>query len=201
VKKTDIKPGVIYAWKRSKHYSPTQVMFLTPLNDDCLYTSERGKGIVRARRSYTKPKAYYSYGSADVGWLVAMGSDVAGASLQDALDSGHRDPATFHDLHYQALVSLAQVVGVYDEVAAAEEAEKNRLADIRAAEKAKCEAASSRWVSLSSSLSELGVQHRLVGSSGEWTDSEYSRAHNPPRSIQLNYDQAVALNTRLSERG
>lgn len=122
MKRADIKPGEIYAYRRSENYSLQQVKFLTLLDKDHLYTKPYRKSTFVLATKETKPHASSIY--ADTGWLVALGRDVSEASLDDALTVGETWRGDGQKFQYTILVTTNQVIGTYEEVHAAEVAER-----------------------------------------------------------------------------
>jgi hypothetical protein len=140
MKKTDIKTGVVYAYRRGNYGNPRPMVFLSlGLHRSPEYG--RGRWATPAAHD-TKPRAGSGYGGSDVGYPVALGT--AGETPIEKLASLGPDlieQNVWSGLLAEAgitrdiLTNMAAVLGPWDEVVAARKAqearERERMADER----------------------------------------------------------------------
>lgn len=134
MKKADIKLGVIYAYQRGRNDSPDPVVFLVAPSDGKLYQQRdrytRTGPAFRPAGDNAKPERSRIYGP--TGYAVAKsgyGADrsdlsaLTAATLADfeAATSAHSGPVQF-----DVLVTLGQITGLYEDVAAAHKAQQQR---------------------------------------------------------------------------
>lgn len=194
MKSADIKPGEVYAYQESSYRTPDEIVFLTPLTKDHIYQPDRywkpGRPHYTRQENETRPRKNTFYGN--IGWLVAIGTNVLNASLEEATSTNVYPEARGYS--YQILVQTTKVTGIYTEVVAARKAAEDRDREIRRRRQEECEAATERWLVLKARLEAAGVQFDLIGHNGmTWNDTEYTRKNSPPRAVRLTYEQAGLL--------
>lgn len=133
MRKQDIKPGVLYAWTRSREYGePQPIVFLNTPADGELYRRPRRYGSSTGpvfTRDYTssKPESGSGFASSPVGYPAVIGHSAAAAGLLpsfalagfEAATSAHSD-----ETELTVITSLAQVTGPYAEAVAGYQARR-----------------------------------------------------------------------------
>lgn len=155
----DIEVGKVYAYRESDYSSLRQVKFLDGTGQ--LYTT--GYRSSKFRKTTGRPGRSRVYG--DTGYLVAIGPDVSAATLDDALVTGDVY-ATGRGFRYQVLVQTRFVLGLYDEVKAADDAA--READRQRCEKETAQRAeeTARAETLRDALAQFGIHTSRGGWNG-----------------------------------
>jgi hypothetical protein len=116
MRKQDIEVGKVYAYKeRPSSWVVEQIVFLAPLDSANIYTyasrsdSRATAGDISKSTTYDKPRSMHHY--PDHGYLVAIGSDVSGATREE----GRRSKVGWHDTEkgyrYQILARTQQAYG------------------------------------------------------------------------------------------
>ena len=168
MKAKETETGKVYAYREGRHlYDHVyQVVFLAPVTD--LYTyNERSHAI--SRSAAAKPKARSFYPSE--GYLVAVGRDVSGASLEDALVKGV-SWGVMPDFNYRILTNMAAVLGPYEETVAAVEAERQALQDQRERDQKFRDDLAARLGEVKEELAKHGVRAYVSGNTVEILESE-----------------------------
>lgn len=198
MKRADIMPGEVYAFQDSKYSSLKECVFLTPLTRAHLYQGvrRRAPGQPRFKRDGTAARPYKGYVYGDTGYLAAIGSNVLGASLEEALSpDGSREERSYS---YQILISTTKVIGIYTQVALSRQEAEDRERAALAVRHAENEAVSHAHLLLQTKLLSWGIDIDLLGSTGTWRDSERNRKDSPPRAFVMTFDQAQELDKLLS---
>lgn len=166
MKRADIKPGEIYAYRRGQYslYGMFQeIKFLTPLDNDHLYqyarTFKNTGDFYERQDTATRPHADSFYG--DVGYLAATGYGVLHATLEEAVKYGH--PQSEDDARryrYQVRATTTAVHGLYTKVIATQEAERQADREMRERQRAEKSLRDNTMVLLNARLAELGVNVR-----------------------------------------
>lgn len=122
-----VQPGQVYAYRDRKYGALRQAVLLSQPGE--MYTTEhRSTKIVKSDADKPKP----SPSRRNTGHLVAVGFDVSGASLEDALERGiaWRPDVPFQ---YHILTQTRFFIGPYDQVKAAEDEADRKLEEHQAA--------------------------------------------------------------------
>lgn len=136
MRRQDVQPGKVYAYREGTYGSYRKAVVLTPVLKDTLYTTHRWKndqGFVRDIYR-TSPAQYNGY-TPSSGWLMAIGTDPTGASLQEALEVGKQvidgEPLDWDksDYHYKLITSMAHLHGDYEQLTRAEQEADEARAD------------------------------------------------------------------------
>jgi hypothetical protein len=197
VKRADINPGEVYAYQESKYGSADEVIFLTPLDKDHLYQSNRGRKpgdpYYTLDEHAKRPAKNYFYGS--TGYLVAIGSNVVKATLEEAINGKPKDVTSSY--RYTVLIQTTKVIGLYQEVMELRKAREQAAQDASEARAAANVAQSEKMLALDARLKALGVNALLVSGSSFYRDTEYYRKNYPPTGFRLNLEAAEALATLI----
>jgi hypothetical protein len=170
MKKTDIKPGVVYAYTRSREYGePQPIVFLNTPADGELYRQPRrygtstGPAFTRDAAA-PKPQRGGSYTSSPVGYPAALCRSGANGSPEDllAVTLAHFEQATSaygytDDIELTVITSLGQILGPYAEAVA--EYEERRAAQRTETERRNAAAANrrSRAKAAMEALADAGI--------------------------------------------
>lgn len=141
MRRQDVKPGHVYAYREGTYGIYKKAVLLTPVLKDTLYTTKRFDpekvGFIRDR--YRTSGARYNGYTAASGWLMAIGRDPSKASLLEALEHGKQIaedglPVAYGetDYEYKLITSMSYLHGDYETLFKAEvDAEAARSAQIR----------------------------------------------------------------------
>ena len=171
MKSKEVETGKVYAYREGRHlYDHVyQVVFVAPVSD--LYTyGEKSHAIRRSTAAKPKSRSFYP---AD-GYLVAIGRDVSGASLEDALKTGV-NWGNIPDFNYRILTNMANVLGPYEETVAAVEAEKQVLQDKRERDEKARNDLAARLGEVKEELAKHGVRAYVHGNTVEILESDALR--------------------------
>jgi len=180
MKKNEIKPGVIYAYQRSREYgSPEPVVFLDIPSEGVLhrtasdYKKADEPAFLKAAAG-SKPQASRgSYSRSSVGYAAVFLSNSFSQADADPADllkptvadfekctSGYA-PAGFDGLKFALVTSLTYITGEYDEKLAEDKAQREADRDARRRDQAERDAADARAASIGSALARLDVEASL----------------------------------------
>jgi hypothetical protein len=131
MKTKDIKPGVVYGYRRGKYGRPIPIVFLAVPNAEHLYSPDdrRAKGapLFHHCPRAGKPRMGRGFSGADVGYPVAFvrtdGTDLT-QPLRVTLDDFVAATKTYdedRDVEYRVLTNPAHIVGPYEEAIAEDE--------------------------------------------------------------------------------
>ena len=199
MKRADIKPGEVYAYQESKYHTPDEIMFLAPLDNDHLYQTNRGRK--RGDPYYTlvthatRPSNNYFYGS--TGYLVAIGSNVLKATLEEAITGKAEGEPTGY--RYSVLIQTTRVIGLHQEVMAKRKAREQAAQEASQARAAANQAQSEKLLAIDARLRALGVNAQLVSGTSYYRDTEYYRKAYPPTAFRLNPEAAEELAGLIEE--
>ena len=174
MKKQDIKPGVVYAYQRSREYgTPEPVVFLVAPSEGKLYATtsdyrKPGRPAFIEAHSGAKPHKGTGFSGTDYGYPVAKlrsGNMEPAAQVADLLKPTLADfekcatayaPAGFDGLEFSLATTLTHITGEYETELAAHKArcEAERAASQR--ERAERDAARDRAAAILGRLDELG---------------------------------------------
>jgi len=168
MKAKDIKPGVVYAYQRSKYSSPQPVVFLTSVAPEHLYrTTSRYRSAdspaFQKANSQAKPKLGTGYSDATVGYPAVIPYGGAGREILtevtlDEFKAATGDVDHLRDIEFRLVTSLGHIIGPYEEVVAAQ-AEKRAAEEAAWQAKRDQETAShDRAVDLITALAAHGVK-------------------------------------------
>src|ERR1039457_6727674 len=124
MRKQDIKPGVVYAYQRSKDYDPPEaIVFLSSPADNSLFSEPRrygpSTGTVFVPTRETKPRRSQSYTGNSVGYpaVKARNSrvtpDLGGYTLAGFEAATYYSPG--EDVEFVIITSLGQITGTFDD--------------------------------------------------------------------------------------
>ncbi|MEO3869368.1 hypothetical protein ABGB18_11100 [Nonomuraea sp. B12E4] len=194
MKAKDIKPGVVYGYRRGKYGSVTPVVFLAPIDKDHLYatTSHHRKpdtpAYVKAR-SGSKPGRGSFYSSPTVGYPVVLGGTTTKPGSLPSVTLADFEAATSNYLgdgiSYGVITTLGHVAGLYEDVKADEAAERDAARAQRDAEERQRQDAAQRVARVLPRFASLGV---VVRADNEWD----------PTGLVIDLDNADKLLALLS---
>ena len=178
MKKNEIKPGVIYAYQRSREYgSPEPVVFLDVPAEGVLHSTASDykkadqPAFIKAY-SGAKPQASRGFSGISHGYAAVFfartyepGADPADLLKPTLADfekctSGYA-PAGFDGLKFDLVTSLTYITGEYDEKLAEDKAQRETDRDARRRDQAERDAADARAASIGSALARLDVEASL----------------------------------------
>lgn len=170
MKAKDIKPGTVYAYRRSKYSTPQPIVFLAPVDAEHVYVTAdrfRPKDAPAYRKAHgrAKPGRGSGYASPSYGYpaVVAYGDvsqvDLTAVTLADFETSTSGYDAA-RGISFMLVTNLGQIVGDYEEAVAAAEREKREREEAYEAEKRAHREANERAAALVAALGEHGVQAR-----------------------------------------
>jgi hypothetical protein len=177
MRKQDIKPGVLYAWKRgrSEFDEPHPIVFLNTPADGELYAKtshHRPPGtpaFIRAREGATPHRV--SFGS-DVGYpAVRFHRDAEGnpsSLLAITLDDFTATAGGIQaGREFVLITSLAAIAGPWDEVKAARDAQKRADAERRDRERTEADASRTRAIDVLTALQAYGIEASRIAAYGK----------------------------------
>ncbi len=180
MKAKDIEPGVVYGWRRGTLDTPSPVVFLAPVDAEHVYrTSDRHRpeGSPTYQKSTTRARPGRGIGYPG----VTYGYPVATARLDASPDVlAHLTKVTLADFEASAsgsfdresgigltlVTALGQIIGPYEEVRGAHEAERRRRWLEQEALDAERIAEAEHADYLKARLNALGLQGTSVDLSG-----------------------------------
>jgi hypothetical protein len=200
MKAKDIKPGVVYGINSSKSYGTANpIVFLAPVDRDHLYQTtsrhspEGTPSHVKARAG-AKPGRGSMFSSPTIGYPAVVGrgdhtldrlKTVTLADFEAATSTHSSD-----DWWFTLVTVLGHIQGPYEEVRAAEEAQRRARIEAQQADEQARERAVARFDGLAATLAKYGV-----------TVSPDERYH--PTRLLIDFDEADKLLALLasSEEG
>jgi hypothetical protein len=194
MKKNEIKPGVIYAYRRGRsiYDSPEPVVFLTAPADGILYQQAsdfrgpKAAKYVRAREG-SKPQAGGGFNGRPIGYAAVRASWNSNTNPLDLLKPALAEFKTTTEgraaegVYFTLVTSLTHIIGLYDEVMTETRAREDAERQQRQREQAEREAVQARADSVQAEMGRLGVK------------SSFTRGY-----INLTVDAAENLLTLLS---
>lgn len=191
----DIKPGVVYGYRQGKYGTVTPIVFLAPIDKDHLYatTSHHRKdgtpAYVKARPT-SKPGRSALFSGPTIGYPAIVGEYTATAENlpTKTLADFEVTPTQYigeGGFRYQVITSLAGVIGLYEDVKAAEIAEREADRAQRAADEKRRQAGSERAATLVKKFAAAGV---VVAADNDWQ----------PTGLVMDFDNADKLIALLS---
>lgn len=190
MKTKDIKPGVVYGYRRGKYGSVEPVVFLAKPGPDQLYGEPRFRKdrepVFEHWQQARKPRAGRSFGEASVGYPVVTGrsegadsAELLKVTLEDFRSATKRyDEA--RDITFQLVINPSHIVGPYDE--AVGEEERRREAERRQydEERAHREARQQRAGTLMEALTAHGITAK-------------PNRYNEPTALEIPFDDVETL--------
>ncbi|MGI5274716.1 hypothetical protein ACQEUU_37165 [Nonomuraea sp. CA-218870] len=192
MKAKDIKPGTVYAYRRSQYQEFKPIVFLAPLDSEHLYTSAADRDATRfkpvpnagkpSKGSWSMPATGYAAVSTAT---RRIGEDAAGADVFDGVtldDFLLAESSTDYErgLEFVVVFNLGHVHGLYADIMAAEEEERARDKAARDEMDRRRRAAQKRATALVSAL-------KSHGATAHWNDPEQ------PASLVLSFDEVDKL--------
>ncbi|MFI6883424.1 hypothetical protein [Streptosporangium canum] len=167
MKAKDIKPGVVYGYRASKHSEVRPVVFLAAVDADHVYReadrfAQKGTPAFGKARSGTKPKRGTGYSGRTCGYPVVISygqvdvealASVTLAEFEAATSTYRGEQGT----QFNLVTNLGHVIGPWEEAAAAEQAERAARDAERDCEEREREAAQAQAKAAVAALAALGV--------------------------------------------
>ncbi|MFG2001618.1 hypothetical protein ACGFNU_20950 [Spirillospora sp. NPDC048911] len=197
MKTKDIKPGVVYGYRRGKYGSVEPVVFVVAPSADHLYARDRwageGKPVHQHWPNAGKPRAGRGFADPDVGYPVAFGrSEGTDLAALATTSLGQFTAATKAsdeelDLRWGVITNPAHVLGPYEDVVAqtkADEDERRRGYEI---ERQQREEVQQRADRLMATLGKFGIDAKQ----DDWTE---------PANLKMTLDEVEKLLSRLQAK-
>lgn len=167
MKTKDIKPGVVYAYRRGKFGRIEPVVFVAAPSSDRLYAfnqwAKYGEPVFQHRPNADKPRRGRGFSDPDVGYPVAFarsqGTDakvLAKATLEQ-FESATTTTDADLDVHWQVVTIPSHILGPYDQVIAEEDAAERARREQYAMERQQRDETQKRANQLLSALAEHGI--------------------------------------------
>jgi hypothetical protein len=209
MRRQDILPGKVYAYREGSYGSYRKVVFLTEATSETLYTTNRWKrGVGFLRDRYRKSPAKNNGYTAASGWLAAKGENLGQASLQEALmngvqvkDNNTEIPYSEREYEYFLVTSMAYIHGDY-EVITAEERNAEALRIERSnLQKAKHLEIQRAWLPIRARFRDLfGGEVNLAKGTNLWDQNNWNKdGENSPDRIVLDREAAESVVSYVSE--
>lgn len=161
MKKADIKPGVVYAYQRSKYDSPRPIVFLNAPADGVLYRErdypKSGTPAFIKASPAAKPRRALGFGRGGIGYPAAHLSHDSRMTHQDLLGitlaDFERATSGYHEgYEFDVITTLTHVTGPWDEVIAAHEAQKRAERESREQEQHEASESRARAIDILTAL-------------------------------------------------
>jgi hypothetical protein len=195
MKAKDIKPGVVYGYRRGKYGTVTPIVFLAPVDKDHLYATashhrKAGTPAYVKAGPNSKPGHSTLFSGPTIGYPAITGEYAATADNVPAKTLADFEAATSHYIgeegwRFQVITSLTGVIGPYEDVRAAEAAQREADRAQRAADEKRRQAGSEHAATLVKKFAAAGV---VVAADNDWQ----------PSGLVIDFDNADKLITLLS---